>query len=142
MTTDPHPTSQLPDPPQRETSRHFDTLDPVRAHWPGAPFPPPLLGLPYQVVDLAAAHWLTAVHDLVHGGEQSLNALFAESTLAEACRAFALPEEGLRVIPIAGAYTLGTLRSKDAGASLSSLFGAPSIIQISRLNHAAAQLGS
>lgn len=81
------------------------------------------------------------MHDLLYDGEQSLNALFSPTLIAEACRRFALPEHGLTVVPCAGMYALGTLRAKNAGASLSTLFAAPSILQIARLNHAAVHLG-
>jgi len=140
MNTEPQPTSQLPEPARRANSRRFETVDPLRAHWPGDPFPPPLLGLPYQLVDTAAAHWLRSVGELVHCGEESLNALFAPDLIREACEHFALPEQAQTVVPFAGSYTLGSLHAGKAGASISALFAAPSIIHISRLAHAALRL--
>jgi hypothetical protein len=140
MSTEPQPTSRLPEPVRRTSSRTFEAVDPLRAHWPGAPFPPPLLGLPYQLVDKAAAHWLRAVGELVHSGEECLNTLFAPDLIQEACEHFALPSQAQIVVPFAGCYTLGSLHAGKAGASMSALFAAPSIIHISRLAHAALRL--
>lgn len=140
MSTEPQPTSQLPESARHPDSRTFETVDPLRAHWPGAPFPPPLLGLPHQLVDTAAAHWLRSVGELVHTGEECLNALFAPDLIREACAHFALPEQAQIVVPFAGCYTLGSLHTGKAGASIASLFAAPSIIHISRLAHAALRL--
>jgi hypothetical protein len=139
MSTEPKPTSQLPE-PDRTNSRRFESADPLRAHWPGAPFPPPLLGLPYQLVDQAAAHWLRRVGESVHSGEECLNNLFAPGPIRESCARFALPDQALMVVPFAGCYTLGSLHAGKAGASMSTLFAAPSIIHISRLAHAALRL--
>jgi hypothetical protein len=140
MSSEPQPTSQLPDPARRTNEQAFESLDPLRAHWPGAPFPPPLLGLPYQVVDVAAAHWLRSVGELIHSGEECLNTLFAPDVIQEACARYALPEQAVIVVPFAGCYTLGSLHTGKAGASISSLFAAPDIIHISRLAHAALRL--
>jgi hypothetical protein len=140
MSFEPQPTSQLPDPAQRASAREFESLDPLRGHWHGAPFPPPLLGLPYQLVDKAAAHWLRSVGELIHSGEECLNTLFAPDLIHEACEHFKLPAQALIVVPYAGSYTLGSLHAGKAGASFSALFAAPDIIQISRLAHAALRL--
>ena len=140
MNTEPQPTSQLPEPARRANSPEFETIDPLRAHWPGDPFPPPLLGLPHQLVDTAAAHRLRSVGELVHSGEECLNALFAPDLIREACQRFALPEQAQIVVPFAGCYTLGNLHAGKAGASISALFAAPSIVQIARLHYAALQL--
>lgn len=140
MSTESQPTSQPPEPDRRAYSRRFETIDPLRAHWPGAPFPPPLLGLPHQLVDRAAAHWLRAVGEMVHSGEHCLNTLFSPDLIREACDRFALPAQALIIVPFAGCYTLGSLHAGKTGASISALFGAPSIIHISRLAHAALKL--
>jgi hypothetical protein len=140
MTTcDPQPTSQLPA-LARKSAKHFESLDPVRGAWPGFPFPPPLMGIDFNIVDKAAALHLSTVADLVHSGEMSLNSLFAQEPVDQACTSLRLPPAGLRVVPAAALYTLGTLHGGRAGASLSALFAAPSIIQIARLRHAALQL--
>ena len=145
MTIEPRPTSQLPDSTGRTASTHFESLDPLQGQWPGFPFPPPLQGLPFRVVDQASAHWLRAVADLVHSGEMNLNTLFALGPVKATCDAFDLPDAGMHVVPAAGLYTLGSLHvgtaGQAAGASISALFAAPSIVQIARLRHAALQLG-
>jgi hypothetical protein len=145
MTIEPRPTSQLPVPPRPASPERFESLDPVQGQWPGFPFPPPLMGLDYRAVDRAAAHWLRAVADLVHGGEMNLNTLFALGPVKATCDELDLPDAGMHVVPAAGLYTLGSLHAakagQAAGASLSALFAAPSIVQIARLHHAALQLG-
>jgi hypothetical protein len=137
MSTEPQPTQ----PSSRRTGvRRFETLDPVRGCWPGAPFPPPLLGVDHRLLDRAAGAWLRILADLVLDGE-NLNALFAPEPASDVRERFALPEEVLPVITAAGCFTLGSLRSRRAGASISSLFALPVILQVARLDQAALLLG-
>lgn len=138
-TSEPEPTSQL-SPATRKAGEHFEALDPVRGAWPGFPFPPPLMGIDFRTVDQAAAVHLSAVADLVHSGETSLNSLFERGPVELACDRLNLPAEGLQVVPAAALYTLGSLHAGKAGVSLSALFAAPSIVQIARLRLAALQL--
>jgi len=142
MSTEPQPTSQLPD--RASTTMQFESPDPVSAQWPGFPFPPPLLGIDYRTVDRAAGRWLRAVADLVHSGEENLNILFDHSPVTETCTELDLPAAALRVVPAAGLYALGSLHAgppeKAVGASLSALFAAPSLVQIVRLRAAARKL--
>jgi hypothetical protein len=138
MSTEPQPTQQ----PARHTSgRRFETLDPVRACWPGAPFPAPLLGADYRLLDGAAGAWLRIAADLVLDGEENLNILFAPGPVTQVRARFGLPEQALPLIPAAGLFTLGSLRTRQAGASISSLFALPTILQIARLDQAALLLG-
>ena len=144
-TNEPRQTTQQPEPARPASEARFESLDPASGQWPGFPFPPPLMGMDYRPVDRAAAHWLRAVADLVHGGETNLNTLFASGPVTATCEQFDLPEAGTHVVPAAGLYTLGSLHAakaeQAAGASLSALFAAPSIVQIARLHYAALQLG-
>jgi hypothetical protein len=129
-------------PPARRTARpRFETPDPVSGCWPSAPFPPPLLAVDHRLVDRAAGAWLRIVADLVLDAGENLNALFAQDPVRGVRERFALPEEALPVITAAGCFTLGSLRARQAGASLSSLFALPAILQIARLDQAALLLG-
>lgn len=138
MSTEPQPTRQ---PAHRTEGWRFETLDPVRGCWPGAPFPPPLLGVDYRLLDRAAGAWLRIVADLVLDGEQNLNALFAPGPVMQVHARFELPEQALQLIPAAGCYALGSLRARQTGASMSSLFALPAILQVARLDQAALLLG-
>lgn len=142
MTTpEPQPTSQLPAPTPPKAWR-FETVNSARGSWPGFPFPPPLLGIDFQTIDRAAAMQLNTVAELIHTGETDLNILFDPAPARKACAVLDLPAEGLQVVPAAALYTLGSLHAGKAGASLSALFAAPSIVQIARLRLAALQLDS
>ena len=133
---------QSPQPHSRRAARRrLETRDPVSGCWPNPPFPPPLLGVDYRLVDRAAGAWLRIVADRVLDGGQDLNALFTPEPVTDVRERLALPEAAMPVITAAGCFTLGSLRSRQAGASLSSLFALPLILQIARLDQAALLLG-
>ena len=103
--------------------------------WPGFPFPPPLMGLSWQTVHAAAAHWLRMVADLLEGGDMNLNVLFAAGPTALTCEAFGLPTENAgRVVTAAALYTVGALSPQP---TLTALFAAPEGLHPARLRQAA-----
>ena len=103
--------------------------------WPGFPFPPPLMGLSWQTVHAAAAHWLRTVADLLDEGDMNLNVLFAAGPIALTCEAFGLPTENAgRVVTAAGLYTVGALSPQPM---LTALFAAPTGLHPARLRQAA-----
>ena len=138
MSTKPQPPAQ---PARRTARRRFETLDPVGGCWPSPPFPAPLLGVDHRLVDRAAGAWLRIAADLVLDRGENLNILFAPEPVEQVRERFALPEEAAAVITAAGGFTLGSLRARQAGAGLSSLFALPVILQIARLDQAALLLG-
>jgi hypothetical protein len=138
MSIKPQPPTQ---PSRRAARRRFETLDPVSGCWPSPPFPAPLLGVDYRLLDRAAGAWLRIVADLILDGHDNLNALLAPEPAMQVRERFALPEEATPVVTAAGCFTLGSLRSRQAGASISSLFARQTILQVARLDQAALLLG-
>jgi hypothetical protein len=126
---------------RRAARRRFETLDPTSGCWPRPPFPAPLLGMDYRLLDRAAGAWLRIVADRILDGHENLNVLLAPEPVMQVRERFTLPEAALPLVTAAGCFTLGSLRYRQAGASISSLFARPELLQVARLDQAALLLG-
>lgn len=142
------PTSALPAPPVRPcaVTPAEDAAAMIAAPgsaegfgaWPGFPFPPPLMGLSWQTVHAAAAHWLRALADLLECGELNLNILFSAGSITATCEAFGLPSESAgKVVTAAALYTLGATSPQP---TLTAVFAAPAGLHPARLRQAADEL--